>query len=103
MQLEGHNIKGKQIDHRDGNGLNNQIENLRLVNNQQNNCNKNKQINNSSGYKSVSWSKIANKWRAYIVLNKQQIHLGYFTEIIDAANAYNIAAIKYHGEFAKLN
>ena len=61
----------KQIDHIDCNRLNNNINNLRVVNNQQNSFNKSK----SRGY---YWSKACNKYQAYISLNKILIHLGCF-------------------------
>jgi hypothetical protein len=43
------------------------------------------------------------KWRAQIMLNGRLIHLGYFTDPVEAAKAYDEAARKYHGEFASLN
>ena len=91
------------IDHKDGNGLNNQDENLRVCNNIQNLCNRGAQINNTSGYKGVTWLRKNRKWSSHIQVNKKVIYLGSFTDIEDAANAYNEAAKKYHGKFAKLN
>lgn len=104
MILEGYNIKGKQIDHKDGNGLNNLISNLRICSNTQNARNQNKHKNNTSGYKGVSLRKDRNKWVAKIRIdNNKRIFLGHFDNKEDAARAYNKAALKYHGEFAKLN
>ena len=57
----------------------------------------------SSKYKGVYWSKQRNKWKARIYINKKQKWLGYFESEIDAAKAYNEAALKYLGAFAKLN
>jgi hypothetical protein len=94
---------GVLIDHRDGDGLNNTRSNLRLCNTIQNAQNRNKQINNTSGYKGVSWAKWANSYRAQIWDNTKKIHLGYFKNAEDAARAYDVAAQKYHGEFAVLN
>jgi hypothetical protein len=62
-----------------------------------------KNINNSSGYKGVSFNNSSKKWRAQIWLNSKSYHLGLFIDPIDAARAYNEAALKYHGEFAHLN
>lgn len=94
---------GTQIDHQDGDGLNNQNENLRFCTAAQNQFNRNKQINNSSGFKGVDFHKNMNKWRAKIQLNYKRIHLGYFDSAEEAARAYDEAAKKYYGEFAMLN
>lgn len=104
IQLSGKIIKsGYEIDHKDGNKLNNLENNLRISTKTQNNQNSRIRKDNISGYKGVIWYNKLNKWRAYITINKKQIHLGYFNTKEDAARAYNIAAIKYFGEFAQLN
>lgn len=92
-----------QIDHIDGNKLNNQRNNLRSATSSQNAINSKKPKNNTSGYKGVSWSKKSKKWRAQICFEGKQIHLGFFDDSKDAANAYDKAALKYFGEFARLN
>ncbi len=69
----------------------------------QNALNRKKNINNSSGFKGVSWFKAVKKWRAQIQYKKIVYYLGSYEKRIDAARAYNEAAIKFHGEFAKLN
>ena len=51
----------------------------------------------------MSWFKPSQKWRAQIQYKKIVYHLGSYEKRIDAARAYNAAAIKYHGEFANLN
>jgi HNH endonuclease/AP2 domain len=94
---------GYDVDHKNGDKLDNRKANLRLATRSQNNYNKGVQSNSSSGFKGVSWSKQRNKWRARIHVDKKEINLGFFEYQIDAAFAYNEAAIKYHGEFAKLN
>lgn len=100
MQVDDNHI----IDHKNGNTLDNRRENLRICTYSENNRNR-KQIssNNKSGYKGVSWDKQKNKWRTCLNINKKQKHIGFFNDIIEAAKAYNEAAIKYFGEFAKLN
>lgn len=103
MYLAGHNITNKQIDHINGNTLDNRIENLRLCTSKDNNRNASKRQDNTSGYKGVSWHKGHQKWAAYIRVNKKLIHLGYFFDKIDAANTYNKFATQYFKEFAKLN
>lgn len=58
---------------------------------------------NKSGYNGVSWCIRSKKWVAQIQCENKKIHIGYFINPIDAAKAFNEAAIKFHGEFAKLN
>lgn len=95
--------KGIFIDHINSNGLDNRKENLRLANNQKNQWNSRKQSNCSSKYKGVCWVKRSKKWRASIVYCRKSTFLGDFENEIDAVKAYNEAAIKYFGDFAKLN
>lgn len=92
-----------KIDHESGDTFDNRKYNLRRCTSSQNSHNYRKPKNNKSGYKGVAWHKNHSKWQAIIQINKKQIHLGYFTDKIKAALAYNKAAIKYHGEFARLN
>lgn len=90
----------EQIDHIDGNGLNNDIENLRAATQVQNQHNKGTQKNNTSGFKGVSWNKQAKKWRAQIWFDGKSHHLG-FSDTPEAAHeAYKAAAMKLHKEFA---
>lgn len=93
---------GMEVDHRDRRRINNQRSNLRVCTTSQNGCNK-FQSNNTSGFKGVAWHKKDKKWRAYIKLNRRQIHLGLFNDKIEAAKVYNAAAMEHHGEFAILN
>lgn len=92
----------KQVDHKDGNGLNNQKSNLRLATNQQNQRNQ-KPRNSSSKFKGVHWYKRDQVWIAYIQINGELKRLGYFNSEILAAQTYNLAAKMYFGEFARLN
>lgn len=94
---------GLEIDHRDWNGLNCQRSNLRVANRGQNMCNRRRPINNSSGYKGVSWSKKGQKWQAHIQFKRQQFHLGLFVEAVTAAQTYDAKARELFGEFAVLN
>lgn len=96
-------VKGEMCDHKDLDGLNNRRSNLRLATVTQNMCNRGLGSNNKTGYKGVYWSKMAKKWQAKIGFNRKQINLGSFENIHDAARAYNEAAIRLHGEFARLN
>ena len=92
-----------QSDHIDRNKLNNCRSNLRSATAGQNNCNHGKRKDNTSGYIGVYWFKRRKKWHAYIQVNRERKHLGYFDDIEDAARAYNKAALKHRGEFAVLN
>lgn len=90
-------------DHINGNTLDNRKCNLRLCNKQQNSWNRKIHKNNSSGYKGVIFIKSLNKYKSLIIYNKKLYYLGVFYDKKDAAKAYNKAAIKFFGEFAKLN
>ena len=79
----------------------NRFCNLRKATKTQNFGNKRKLSNNKSGIKGISWAKKANKWLAQIQINNKRIHLGYFNNIDNAAKAYENAAFKYFGEFAR--
>jgi len=92
-----------QIDHKDRNPLNNRKINLRICTHSQNQMNKNKGKNNTSGYKGVYWHKRNKKWAAHIRFNNKKYHIGYFNKKTEAAMAYNKAAVKHHGEYACLN
>lgn len=94
---------GKQIDHADGNGLNNQRDNLRMCSRSENRGNAQKRKRGYSSFKGVSWHIRKKKWYAGIRYNCKSIWLGSFTNEHDAALAYNNAAIKLFGEFARLN
>lgn len=93
--------KNMEIDHIDGNKLNNQRNNLRLCSHAENTRNVGIRKTNTSGYKGVSWNKRTKKWVAQICFNYKKIILGRFENVADAARAYNEASGKYHGEFAR--
>lgn len=94
----------ERVDHKDGNGLNNQRKNLRPSTHAKNIANSRKhQDFTSSKYKGVSYFKANNNWSAYISPNGKKIHLGYFSSEYQAALAYNFAAAHYYGEFSRLN
>ena len=92
---------GLQVDHINGNRLDNRKENLRLVTKSQNMMNRGVQKNSTSGYKGVNEHQ--GKWRAYILENGKQKHLGVFEDKKEAARAYNKMAKLLHGEYAVLN
>ncbi len=92
------------VDHINANALDNRRCNIRLATKQQNAMNQRRHSNNrSSRFKGVWWEVRRNKWRAYIRAEGKIKHIGLFTEEQDAARAYNLAALRYYGEFANLN
>ncbi len=95
---------GMDIDHIDGNPLNNCRSNLRV-------CTRGEHLRNqktrggkkASKYKGVVWRAARNKWSANIRLDGVRKQLGCFATEEQAAEAYNIAAKKMFGEFARPN
>lgn len=94
------------VDHADGNPLNNQRSNLRICSPAESNQNRGRHSHKTSSvYKGVFREKkqISKPWRTLIAIDGKLTHIGYFATEIEAAKAYNDAAIKHHGEFARLN
>jgi len=103
LRLAGVQIPGGyQTDHINGNKLDNRLSNLRVVTHQQNMHNRKPQ-GGGSRYKGVYWDKSAGKWRAQIWHNGKRIHLGLFIDEIEAAKAYDVAARRLFGEYARCN
>jgi hypothetical protein len=90
-----------EVDHINTNKLDNRRENLRVCTRQQNNCNTNKRSDNKSGFKGVCFEKRRQKFVARIRIDGKLKHLGYFATAAAAHEEYKIAAVKYHGEFAR--
>lgn len=96
--------KDKDIDHINGNGLDNRKCNLRICTHSENHQNRNKiSTKSTSKYKGVYWYKSTSKWRALIQINGKQKSLGYFEREIEAAKAYNFAALRYFKDYARIN
>ena len=95
--------KGLQVDHIDGNGLNNQRSNIRLCTNTQNLYNKKVHKNCKSGFKGVRWHDEAKKWQTRVTIDGKQKSIGYFFCLVKAAKVYDNAAREYYGKFARLN
>lgn len=103
-----HLILGKpegnmQVDHKNGNGLDNQKHNLRFVTPMQNAWNSCKTTGCSSKYKGVWLEKRSGLYCCDIRCNKKKIYVGRFKNEVDAALAYNKKAVELHGEYARLN
>ena len=94
-----------QVDHVDGDGLNNQRSNLRLATDSQNHANMSKPKRaypQSSRFKGVTLVR-GKRWQAYIQVRGRRIHLGVFDTEEEAAAAYDAAAREHFGEFARTN
>jgi hypothetical protein len=96
--------EGLLVDHINGDGLDNRRANLRLATHSQNACNRRRDKSKaSSRFVGVSFKKVDGRWAARINYKGKTLSLGRFDSEIAAAKAYDEAAKKYHGEFAKLN
>jgi len=96
------NGKFPEVDHEDHDGLNCQRLNLRVCNRTQNNGNTRKS-SGTSQFKGVYWHKGNKRWAAAIKKECRNIHLGSFIDEVEAAKAYDKAAIEYFGKFAFTN
>jgi hypothetical protein len=90
----------KEIDHIDGNSLNNRVENLREASHSDNLKNTKIPSNNKSGVKGVSWHKTTKRWYVKIVVNKKPLYIGSFKSLEQARLSAYLARIKHHGDFA---
>ena len=95
-------LAGQEVDHVNGNSLDNRRSNLRLATRDQNMFNRPKMKTNTSGFKGVIATK-SGKWGAQIKAHKRYHWLGLFSTAIAAAHAYDRAAVQLHGEFACIN
>jgi hypothetical protein len=93
----------EQVDHINGNGLDNRRCNLRIATQSQNRANSKKQRNTPSKYKGAYWKEPNKKWQSMIQKNEKIYYLGLFEKEEDAAKAYDKAAKELFGEFARLN
>jgi hypothetical protein len=96
------------VDHRNGNTLDNRKQNLRVTDKVGNGQNRKKTAgfrgsDCTSRYKGVSWKKSNKKWQAFICVDRKNRALGIFSSEEEAAQAYNAAAEKYFGAYARLN
>ena len=89
------------VDHVNGDKRDNRFNNLRLATRSQNNGNSGIKKSNASGVKGVHWGAKHDKWRASISEHGKIINLGRYDCIAAASFAYQIAADKHFGEFAR--
>lgn len=92
---------GEIVDHKDGNGLNNTRENLRIASPSQNVCNARMRSDNSSGVKGVFLDKRSMRWSARVSLHGNKVNLGSFSTKEAAAAVCEAARKSIHGEFAR--
>jgi hypothetical protein len=95
--------KGRVVDHIDANNANNCRFNLRVCAQSENLCNRRKRHGSCSRYIGVLYSEEHHKWYARCRFEGRKHWLGYFGNEIEAARAYDLAAVTYFGEFARLN
>lgn len=86
----------RQVDHINGDKLDNRIANLRLASCSQNQQNRATDKRNKSGFTGVSWDRGTQKWRAKICIDRRQVHLGVFDTPEQAAEAYAKAKAELH-------
>jgi hypothetical protein len=93
----------ENVDHWNGDTLDNRDENLRPSSVKENSRNRKRPKDNTSGFKGVWWRKEKQKWVATIRVDGRHIYIGSHVIPTEAARLYDRAAIKYFGEFARLN
>lgn len=90
-----------QIDHINGNGMDNRWVNLRLANFTENACNVGLRKNNTSGYKNVTWDKTCNKWLVQIQKDYVVRYAGWFDNLQDAVQISKVKRQEIHKEYAR--
>ncbi len=109
LNLQEEDIKGKQVDHINGDPLDNRRENLRLVTSKENHWNMGPGKTNTSGYVGISWNKKRKKWRTLVRFTCEQAgkrkhkFLGYYNDKEEAARAYDRWVIHNRDEHAYTN
>lgn len=94
--------EGMDVDHKNGDMLDNRDENLRAATRSENNMNgKKRRGEYSSRYRGVTWNRIKRRWQAQIDVAGRHLGVGYFVKEEDAARARDGAAIALHGAFAQ--
>jgi hypothetical protein len=94
---------GVEVDHGNGDGLDNRRSNLRSATKSQNAQNRGPSSRNKTGFKGVSVYPRLGLFKVDIMVNRKSHHIGYFKSAEEGARAYDKAAIDLHGEYAWLN
>lgn len=94
---------GFDVDHINGDGLDNRRANIRICSHSENMRNQRLSTRNTSGYKGVTFDRDRGAWAAYIVVSGVLLHLGRFRSAEDAARAYDRSAHLHFGEFVLPN
>jgi len=92
-----------EIDHINGDKLDNRKSNLRIVSRNQNMFNRGVYKSSKAKCKGVCFEKLKNKWRSQIQCFGKKEFLGFFESKQEAAIAYNKRATELFGEYARLN
>lgn len=106
FEYRGIDLTGLEVDHINGDGLDNRRSNLRLATHQENlaNCAKRSATRNKNhGFKGITLNPANGRWIAQIMVDGVHIECGDYSTPGEAAKAYDEAAIRYFGEFAKTN
>lgn len=97
----GYLTDGLQVDHIDGDKINNRIENLRESTTAQNSYNSKLRVDNKSGVKGISWFK--GKWVVHVRIPGKHLYLGRFVTLEEAKAVIEKARNEHHGDFARHN
>lgn len=95
--------KGKEVDHINGDRLDNSCSNLRVASVSENQMNRGVPKSNTTGYKGITWREDRGKFQARVQVNGKKINLGVYATPEDAALAYDCAVIQIYGDFAQTN
>lgn len=95
--------RGLHIDHKNHDGFDNRLCNLRVATRSQNFANSRLRSDNTSGYRGVNWHSQGKKWRASVWFNGKEVKSKNYDDIRDAVKWRDAVAKELHGEFASLN
>jgi hypothetical protein len=94
---------GFEVDHVNGNRVDNRRSNLRLASHAENSRNQGRRSTNKSGSKGVHWDSSRRRWAVELKKDRRKIYVGRYSSIEAATAAYDVAVVKYHGSFARPN